>query len=75
MNQRPDDYAVLNYEDHRLRNLAPQLKAKVLYFNSPDALEETSLRNPNQLAAIRVAKIFKLRPDVVAKVFAEFTGV
>ncbi|HLD69641.1 MAG TPA: UDP-N-acetylmuramoyl-L-alanine--D-glutamate ligase [Candidatus Omnitrophota bacterium] len=75
LNQRPDDYAVLNYEDHRLRNLAPQLKAKVLYFNSPDALEETSLRNPNQLAAIRVAKIFKLRPDVVAKVFAEFTGV
>lgn len=75
LNQGSGDYAVLNYEEPRLRNLAPQLKAKVLYFNSPDVLKETSFRNPNQLAAVRVAKIFGVNPDVAVKVFAEFTGV
>jgi len=75
LNQRPGDYAVLNYEEPYLRNLGPRLKAKVLYFNSPEVLAQTPLCNPNQLAAIRVAKIFGVNPDVVAKVFAEFTGV
>ena len=75
LNQQPGDYAVLNYEEPLLRNLASQLKTKVLYFNSPNVLRETHLRNPNQLAAMTVGTIFGVSTDVAAKVFAEFKGV
>lgn len=75
LNQHPGDYAVLNYSEPLLKNLARELKAKVLYFNSPKVLKETPLRNPNQLAAMMIAKILGVSSSIVSKVFTEFKGV
>ncbi len=75
LNQSPGDYAVLNFEDPYIRNLALELKAKTVYFNSPDMLRDTSVRNPNQLAAWAVGKILGVTDDFCHQAFTEFKGV
>lgn len=40
MNQTPEDYAVLNYDDITVRNMAEALNSKVLFFSSTQKLDE-----------------------------------
>jgi len=70
MNQDKNDFAVLNAKDERIRNLAPQLKAKVLLFN-----QQPSSANPNHLAVREVAKALNIKPEICDTVFAKFKGV
>ena len=75
LNQNSTDYAVLNFEDSRIRSLAPQLKAHTVYFNSPEILKSAPFKNPNQLAAYAVGKILGVSQEICRGAFAEFKGV
>jgi UDP-N-acetylmuramoylalanine--D-glutamate ligase len=70
MNQDKNDFAVLNAQNERIRDLAPKLKARALFFN-----QQPAISNPNYLAVIEVAKALKIKPEVCEKVFANFKGV
>jgi UDP-N-acetylmuramoylalanine--D-glutamate ligase len=72
-NQDAQDFAVLNYQDPQIRKLAGQLKAKVLFFNTPDKPAEVD--NPNYLAVMQTADILGLSEAVCLKTFSEFKGV
>jgi len=39
-NQRPEDCAILNWDDERVRELGPKLKARVVYFSPTSLLTE-----------------------------------
>lgn len=71
MNQDKDDYLVLNYEDLRVRELAKEAKAKVVYF----CREETRTLNPNQSAVLAIASILGIGRESVFGVFEEFKGI
>lgn len=75
VNQTKDDYAVLNYQDPTVRGLAPELKAKVIYFNSPQVLERVSIPNPNYLAASAAAGVLGVSQEICRKAFEGFKGV
>jgi UDP-N-acetylmuramoylalanine--D-glutamate ligase len=69
MNQDKNDYAVINYADCALRDLAKEIKAKVMYFN-------TSLEmNPNFQAVMTVAGILGIDMDTVREVLNNFKGL
>jgi UDP-N-acetylmuramoylalanine--D-glutamate ligase len=72
-NQDSEDFAVLNFLDPQLKKLAGQLKAKVLFFNTPD--KSVGVDNPNYLAAMQTAKALGISEDICFKVFSEFKGV
>ena len=82
-NQGAQDFAVLNYQESNwipafagmtsFVELAEQLKAKVLFFNTPDKL--AGVDNPNYLAAIQAAYALGISKDICLKVFSEFKGV
>ncbi len=71
LNQKPQDYALLNADCPRMRGLAAHLKVKVIYFNGDDP----RAKNPNQLAALAVARILGVDEEIALKVFREFKGV
>ncbi len=75
MNQKPSDYAVLNFQNDFIRNLAPKLKAQVVYFNSPEVLSKNLAANPNHLAALAVGQFLGVSEETCRRVFAEFKGV
>lgn len=75
MNQKKTDYAVLNYQIPMIRDLKGKLKAEVVYFNSPEIMEKTTVRNPNHLAAMAVGKVLGVSEETAKKVFARFKGV
>ncbi len=75
LNQDKNDYALLNYDDPKIKDLSKTLKAQVSFFNAPDALEKTTIKNPNQLAAMAVAKILGIDRSFCFQVFKEFKGV
>lgn len=75
LNQSGKDYAVLNQQNEMIKALAPELKAKVVFFNAPDVLKETGLTNPNQQAVFAVGQILGISGDVCRRVFSEFKGV
>lgn len=72
-NQTPDDHAVLNFDNQRMRELAASLKSRVSYFNSPQ--KSVGGRNPNELAVLEVAKILGIPQSVCEEVFKDFKGV
>jgi len=74
-NQTRDDFAVLNYQYPRLRELAGTLKAQVCFFNTPPSAADKSFHNPNYLAAIEVARVMDIDFEVCQKVFESFRGV
>jgi len=74
-NQTNDDFAVLNYRYPRLRDLAKELKARVCFFNAPQTTETAVLKNPNYLAAMEVARVMGIGPDICHQVFESFRGV
>ncbi|MFA5059926.1 MAG: UDP-N-acetylmuramoyl-L-alanine--D-glutamate ligase [Candidatus Omnitrophota bacterium] len=74
-NQKKNDFAILNYEDPIVKNLASEVQSKVSYFNSPGLSEKLGIRNPNHLAAAEVGRIFDVSPDQCKKIFSGFKGV
>jgi UDP-N-acetylmuramoylalanine--D-glutamate ligase len=68
-NQDKGDFLVLNADDQRLKGLARQTKAKVVYF------ARTKKFNPNQAAVVKVGSIFGIKQDFCDKVFKEFKGI
>ncbi len=72
-NQDNKDFAVLNFLEPQHRKLAEQLKAKVLFFNTPD--KPAGVDNPNYLAARQAAHALGLSDDICLKVFSGFKGV
>lgn len=71
-NQLPSDFAVLNFEHERMRDLSSSLKSQVSFFNSP---EKNNDRNPNELAVLEVARILGIPSQVCEEVFKNFKGV
>lgn len=72
-NQKGSDFAVLNYENTRMRQLSNQLNAQVSFFNAP---EKTGLSaNPNELAVIEAAGVLGVSAEVCKEVFRNFKGV
>ena len=69
MNQKKDDFLVLNELDEALKNLAKESTGKVIYFSETDEF------NPNQAAAVAVCKILGIDKKVCLKVFSEFKGL
>jgi len=69
MNQKKDDFLVLNEHDETLKNLAKESMGKVIYFS------ETGEFNPNQAAAAAVGEILEIDKKVCLKVFSEFNGL
>ena len=72
-NQGHEDFAVLNFLDPQHCTIADQLKAKVLFFNTPD--KPLGVENPNYLAAMQAAYALGIGQELCFKVFAEFKGV
>ena len=54
-------------------NWPSRLKAKVLFFNTPD--KPAGVDNPNYLAAMQAANALGISEDICLKVFSEFKGV
>jgi len=81
VNQGPEDFAVLNFQEPLHRKLVDRLKSKVLFFNQSDARlafpvkGEGVVDNPNYLAALQAAHALGISDQVCMKVFAEFKGV
>ncbi|MCR4337950.1 MAG: UDP-N-acetylmuramoyl-L-alanine--D-glutamate ligase [Candidatus Omnitrophica bacterium] len=74
-NQDENDYAVLNIQQEKLRMLAAQLKARVVFFNSVDKIQAWESSHPNFLAVGEVAKICGIDRKVCLEVFRNFPGV
>lgn len=75
LNQKNDDYAILNYEDVRIRKVASGLNAIISYFNPPGIHARAGMTNPNFLAAMEVGRIFGVSLEQCRDVFREFKGV
>lgn len=74
LNQTAEDFAVLNHQDPVVRALATEIKAKIVYFNSPGD-NDPAVANPNFLAAQAVGEIFKVSRESCLEVFNNFKGV
>jgi len=72
-NQTADDFAIVNAENARMKNLAGSLKAAVSYFNAPESKNLNA--NPNYLAVMEVARVLGIAPSVCHDVFRDFKGV
>ncbi|MCK5260224.1 MAG: hypothetical protein KAJ70_04100 [Candidatus Omnitrophica bacterium] len=73
LNQGPDDFAVLNYNDPQLKALAVEVKSRVVYFDSPTDNEERI--DPNHSAVEEVGRILGVNKERCREVFKEFKGV
>jgi len=73
LNQEPDDFAVLNYNDPQLKDLASEVRSQVVYFNSPSDNEKCA--NPNHAAVVKVGGILGINEERCREVFQEFRGV
>jgi len=74
LNQTKEDYAVLDYENTLIRDLEPQISAKVCYYNKPGSIA-SDIKNQNYLTVMAVAKIFGIKEDLCKEVFKRFKGV
>ncbi len=75
LNQKKDDYAVLDYQNPSIRQLEKEIKSKVSFFNAPGIAEQLNIFNPNHLAAAEVGRVFGVSPQACKEVFAQFKGV
>jgi UDP-N-acetylmuramoylalanine--D-glutamate ligase len=69
MNQDKSDYSVLNYNDPVVKELAKEIKAKVVYFSKTPDL------NPNEAAVLAVGSILSINKELCLKVLKEFKGI
>ncbi|MFH1360072.1 MAG: UDP-N-acetylmuramoyl-L-alanine--D-glutamate ligase [Candidatus Omnitrophota bacterium] len=72
-NQTENDFAVLNFQDPLIQALHSDIKSKVVYFNEPGTGQNG--KNPNHLAALKVAGIFQVDEKISRQVVREFGGV
>jgi len=72
-NQDGKDWALLNAHQPEFTALAPKLKARVVFFNGPEAPKD--IDNPNYLAAMAAAKALGVGENTCRDVFAAFKGV
>ncbi len=75
LNQTSEDFAVLNYQDERLKEYSSQLESKVIFFNSTQNQTAKEIKNPNHSVVIKVAKILGIEESVCQNVFTTFEGV
>ncbi|MCM8758013.1 MAG: UDP-N-acetylmuramoyl-L-alanine--D-glutamate ligase [Candidatus Omnitrophica bacterium] len=69
MNQREDDFAVLNYQEISIREITKDIKAKVVYFNRENNI------NPNFSAVKEVVGLLGVKEEIVEEVFSKFRGI
>ncbi|MFH1201344.1 MAG: UDP-N-acetylmuramoyl-L-alanine--D-glutamate ligase [Candidatus Omnitrophota bacterium] len=69
LNQKEDDWAILNYQDKVVRDLSKETKAKVLFFNKKLSL------NPNFEAASITGEIFGVSKKESSEIFRDFKGI
>lgn len=86
-NQKRSDWAILNYEDKRLRHVNKHIRPRVLYFgdspdingacakDAPEILLKGGHNVRNALAATLVGNIFKIKPEVIKSVLKKFSGL
>lgn len=72
-NQDEGDFAVLNYKQAEHHELAKTIKAKLIWFNSPD--DPKDIDNPNSLAAMKAAMALGVSEHICREVFKHFKGV
>lgn len=68
-NQTKSDFAILNAQDPYSSEIAPSIKAKVIYFN------RGIVENPNWDAVLQVADIYGYPRQKVMKFLREFPGI
>ncbi len=73
MNQGKDDYLVLNHGNLWVKELSPEARARVLFFNQGEGRDFEL--NPNHLAAMAVGSIFGISAQACLGVFRNFKGV
>lgn len=72
-NQTNEDFAVLNHQNFRIRQLAETLKAQVSFFNAPEKMNLSS--NPNELAVMEAVHLLGVSHEICREVFLSFKGV
>ncbi len=86
-NQQKQDYAVLNFADGSIKELASQIGATVTYFNVPNiaskvfssgnnfTVDNSVINNPNYSAVRVVGQILGINKDICYEVFSKFQGL
>jgi UDP-N-acetylmuramoylalanine--D-glutamate ligase len=69
LNQDSQDFAVLNYDDPYIREIAKIVKAKVVFFRNNDRI------NQNFSAVEKVAQILGIDKEKIDNVFSNFKGI
>lgn len=72
-NQDAHDFAILNYQQPEHRELAKTIKAKLIWFNSPD--DPKDIDNANYLAVIKAVSALGVGEHICREVFKNFKGV
>ena len=72
-NQNNEDFAILNCDSPRMKQLSSVLKSRVSFFNSRDKIK--SDRNPNELAVLEVSRVLGVSQEICLDVFRNFKGV
>ncbi len=77
MNQDINDFAILNYSDPTTKELSRQIKAKIIYFNTPEDNNKNREKklNPNEFAIIKIASIFGIKEAQCIDEFKKFKGI
>ncbi len=63
MNQDINDFAILNYDDLRLRDYAKKLNAKVMFFSSKERVENGIYLQGSEMNLVENGKIIRKIPD------------
>ncbi|MCM8791613.1 MAG: UDP-N-acetylmuramoyl-L-alanine--D-glutamate ligase [Candidatus Omnitrophica bacterium] len=69
INQDENDFAVLNYDDPFVRDMAKIIMAKIIFFKDEDGM------NQNFSAVKKVISILGLGEDILENVFSNFKGI
>jgi len=75
MNQNSEDWAVLNHSYPEIKAIAPEIKSKILYFDSNDKEKYDFRLNSNYLAVITIGSIFGVSEDKCIDIFKHFRGI
>jgi len=76
--QKKGDYLILNKEDKRVKTLGKGSGGKIIFYSFGSAenpVLQSKNNQSNLAAALAVAKIFKVKREVVEKVIKNFRGV
>jgi UDP-N-acetylmuramoylalanine--D-glutamate ligase len=75
LNQKNDDYAVIDYTDPFIKSLMPNVKSTISFYNEPAKRKLYQSENPNFLAAMDAAAKFGVDVTTGLQVLREFKGV